>query len=73
MRCYFMRSSHIVDVEVLDVTDDTKTVEQAAKHFATRQADKFDGFEVWDRARFIHRFPANGNGKKNGNRRKSAA
>ena len=71
MRCYFIRGGHIVDVEVLNVASDTQAVEHAAKLFATRAKDKLDGFEVWDRARFIHRFP--GNGRKNGATRSPAA
>ena len=71
MRCYFMRGGHIVAVEVLDVAADAHAIEQAAKLFASRKDEMFDGFEVWDRARFIHRFPANG--KTRGNPRNSAA
>ncbi|MDE2166038.1 MAG: hypothetical protein KGJ66_06850 [Alphaproteobacteria bacterium] len=68
-----MRGGHIVGVEVLNTTSDAQAVEQATKLFAARRGEKVEGFEIWDRARFIHRFPANGNGKKNGDKRSSAA
>lgn len=72
MRCYFMRSGHIVDVEILDAADDAQAVEAARKLFAARQDAKLEGFEVWDRARFIHRFPASGAGTKTSSKRESA-
>ena len=63
MRCYFMRGGHIVAVEELKVASDAEAVERSAKLFAARKGDKLEGFEVWDRARFIHRFSVNGNSK----------
>ena len=74
MRCYFMRDGHIAAVEVLTDASDTAAIREADALFAERKdKDKFAGYEVWDRARFVHRFPANGNGKKNDNKRTSAA
>ncbi|MDE1903843.1 MAG: hypothetical protein KGI46_08305 [Alphaproteobacteria bacterium] len=72
MRCYFLRDGHIGAVELLTDVSDEAAIKEAEALFKERQ-DKYAGYEVWDRARFVHRFPANGNGKKNGNRRKSAA
>ena len=72
VRCYFLRDGHIVGVELLTDASDEAAIEEAEALFADRK-DKFAGYEVWDRARFVHRFPLNGNGKKNGSKRKSAA
>jgi len=72
MRCYFLREGHIGAVELLTDASDEAAIKEAEALFAERK-DKFTHYEVWDRARFVHRFPANGNGKKNGNKRKSAA
>ncbi|MGH6983109.1 MAG: hypothetical protein ACRED7_02205 [Stellaceae bacterium] len=56
MRCYFMRDGHIGAVEILADTSDAAAVAQAQALFEQRK-DKFAGFEVWDRARFVHRYP----------------
>ena len=70
MRCYFMRDGHIFSVDVLrqGMTDtDADAVKAGASLLRKRIAEKqvLDGFEVWDCARFIYRFPASGNGTGN--------
>ena len=50
MRCYFMRDGHIAGVELLDVNSDEEAIEKSKALFEERKS-KFEGFEVWDRAR----------------------
>jgi len=56
VRCYFMRDGHIAAVELLTDTSDVAAIAQALELFAKREG-KYAGFEVWDRARFVYRFP----------------
>jgi hypothetical protein len=56
VRCYFMRDGHIAAVDLVPDTSDAAAIEQAQERF-TRRQDKFTGFEVWDRARVVHRQP----------------
>jgi|SRR5690348_16398739 len=76
VRCYFMRNGHIGAVELLTDESDAAAIAQAQTLFEERK-HKYVGFEVWDRARFVHRFPPDGNfppgGKKSGNEPKPAA
>ena len=58
MRCYLMRNGHIAAVEILRETDDAKRIIEAKTFFvADGDKHKADGFEVWDGARFVYRFP----------------
>lgn len=57
MRCYFFRDHHIVAVEVLARQADTIAIDRARRLFEQRKG-RYSGFEVWDGARFIYRFPA---------------
>ena len=57
MRCYFMREGHIGAVEMVTDASDEAAVAEAKSLFAKRK-DAFSGFEIWDRARFVHRHPA---------------
>lgn len=57
MRCYMMRRGSIVSCEFLDAGPDESLVEQARKLFLARKSERFDAFEVWDRARRVHRQP----------------
>ena len=52
MRCYFVRDGHIAAVELLDVKSDEEAVEKCRGLFEERKS-KYEGFEVWDRARKI--------------------
>ena len=56
MRCYLFRRGHIAAVEVLATGSDDNLIQQARAVFETRK-NEFDGFEVWDRARFVYRLP----------------
>ena len=60
MRCYFMRRGHIEAVEVLTVLSDEDAMEQCRQLFKER-SERFEGFEVWDRNRYVYRYPP-GNG-----------
>ena len=65
-----MRDGHIAAVELLSDVSDAAAIGQALVLFKERQ-DKFAGFEIWDRARFVYRFPAD-DGTKNGGKPKPA-
>jgi hypothetical protein len=55
-RCYLTNNGKIETVETLDVATDEQAVREAEKVFRDRE-QQYSGFEVWQRARFIHRFP----------------
>lgn len=58
VRCYFLKDRHIISMELLKATDDAERVEEARKLFETTGKSKgADAFEVWDRKRFIYRYP----------------
>jgi hypothetical protein len=57
MRCYLMQKGHIVSVELLAAGPDSSLVEQAERIFAGKARMNFDGFEIWDGARFIYTYP----------------
>jgi hypothetical protein len=58
MRCYFMRRGHIAGVEPIPGLSSEETLVRARELFAERQeAHGYDGFEVWDLARFLFRHP----------------
>jgi hypothetical protein len=53
MRCYFLRGSHTVGIEMLPRgLSDPDTIATAYTLSAKRTA-RIDGLEVWDRARFV--------------------
>ena len=58
MRCYLMRNGHITAVAILTVgASDDRLIAEAQTIF--KNASRlYDGFEVWDRERFVFRFPA---------------
>lgn len=56
MRCYLLRKGHIAAVEVLNVASDEAAIAQARAVFEARKTD-YEGFEVWERARFVYRYP----------------
>lgn len=60
MRCYFMRDGHITAVEVVEADTDAEAVQLAIKVFYDRHtADRpYDGFELWDGSRIVHRHEA---------------
>lgn len=55
MRCYFMRGERIEAVELLKTGPDDKLIEQARELFREKASLAYDGFEVWDLNRFVHR------------------
>ena len=57
MRCYLMRRGHIASVEFLELGSDAELIEQGKAKFSARKAEGFEGFEVWDGARPLYRFP----------------
>jgi hypothetical protein len=59
MRCYFMRGGHIVDVEELPGLSDEEATAKAHALFLERKP-LFEGFELWERTRFLIRFPRPG-------------
>lgn len=56
MRCYFLSGGHISAVEILSALSDEDAVAEARLLFSQRNG-KFEGFEVWDRARVVLRHP----------------
>jgi hypothetical protein len=56
MQCYFMRDGHIAGVEMLTGLSDQDAIAKAQMLFSER-GHRFDGFEVWDRARVVVRHP----------------
>ena len=59
MRCFFLQGGHIVAVQLIDAESDADAIEQARALFMI-QGNKYEAFEVWDRARFLYRFPPEG-------------
>ncbi len=55
-RCYLTNNGKIETVEALDVATDEQAVREAEQVFRGR-SEQFSGFEVWQLARFVHRFP----------------
>ena len=57
MRCYLMRHGHIGAVELVSDASDAAAIKEATGLFETRSKEGFAGFEIWDRARLVHRHP----------------
>ena len=55
MRCYFMRAGRIAGVTFLKTGSDEALITQAQSALAQHADQGFDGFEVWDGTRFVHR------------------
>jgi hypothetical protein len=75
MRCYLMKGGHIAAVEILEnCPDDYSAIRAASECFFKREREGFEGFELWDRQRLVHRYPDpdnlegghSGNGAMNG-------
>jgi hypothetical protein len=58
MRCYFMRANRIEGVALLKPAPDADLIRQAEELFRARAAENYDGFEVWELNRFVHRSKA---------------
>jgi hypothetical protein len=57
MRCYFIKGGHIQAVEELPGLSDEQAVEKSHRLFAAKPEGRFDGFEVWERARVVLQWP----------------
>lgn len=57
MRCYFLRGGRIAGVEILPLGLSDEDAIARAHTLASKRKGPFDGFEVWDRARFVFRRP----------------
>lgn len=58
MRCYFMKHGQIFAVDYLRQNTDEARIAEARELFRLKGAKHgADGFEVWDGARFVYRFP----------------
>jgi len=55
MRCYFMRGGRIEGVTFLKSGPDNALIEEARSVYAKHAGQQFDGFEVWNGARFVYR------------------
>jgi hypothetical protein len=58
MRCYFMKDGHIASVEALPGLSDEQAVKASHQLFSEALQGRFDGFELWDRARVVTRWQA---------------
>jgi hypothetical protein len=56
MRRYFMRGGHIASVEELPGLTDDEALAKAHALFSERK-ELFQGFELWDRTRFLIQHP----------------
>jgi hypothetical protein len=57
MRCFFLRDGRIADFEMLTPgLSDEDAIAQAHILFSKRKGP-FEGFEVWDGARVVFRYP----------------
>lgn len=56
MRCYLMREGQIGAVEILIDSSDFAAIKQAKTLFEVKYKNRYSGFEVWNRARLVHRY-----------------
>jgi hypothetical protein len=57
MRCYFLRGGRIAGVEILPLGLSDEDAIARAHTLSSKRKGPFDGFEVWDGARFVFRLP----------------
>jgi hypothetical protein len=53
MLCYFLRDGHIAGVEMLPLGLSDEDAITRAHTLSSKRKGSFDGFEVWDHARFV--------------------
>jgi hypothetical protein len=53
MLCYFLRDGHVAGVEMLPLGLSDEDAITRANTLSSKRAGPFDGFEVWDHARFV--------------------
>ncbi len=56
MRCFFLRSGHIVSVQLLPGLSERDAIVKSHKLFAEAPKDRFDGFELWETTQFVMRY-----------------
>jgi hypothetical protein len=56
LRCYFLKSGHIVGVEEMLGLSEFEAIEKGRTLFETRKT-AVDGFEIWERARVVMQYP----------------
>jgi hypothetical protein len=69
MRCYFLRDGHIAGIEILPRGLSDEDAIARAHILSSKRIGPFDGFEVWDRARFVFRHPPSAEVKRLARRR----
>ncbi len=57
MWCYFLCGGHIAGVEVLPLGLSDEDAIARAQTLSSKRGGPFDGFELWDRARFVLKAP----------------
>jgi hypothetical protein len=57
MQCYFLRDGHLAGVAMLPLGLADEDAIARAHVLSSKRRGPFDGFEVWDRARFVFRLP----------------
>jgi hypothetical protein len=57
MQCYFLRDGHLAGVEILPPGLSDEDAIARAHALSSKRKGPFEGFEVWDRARFVFRQP----------------
>ena len=57
MRCYFINKGHIAAVEEMFGLTDEEAMSKCRELYLERKS-LYEGFEVWDRTRFLIRYPA---------------
>jgi hypothetical protein len=69
MLCYFLRDGHIAGVEMLPLGLSDEDAITRAHTLSSKRKGPFDGFEVWDRSRFVFRLPPSAEVKRLARRR----
>jgi hypothetical protein len=69
MRCYFLCDGHIVGIEILPLGLSDEDAIARAHILSSKRIGPFDGFEVWDHARFVCRHPPSAEEKRLARRR----
>jgi hypothetical protein len=64
MRCYFLCDGRVSGIEILPLGLSDEDAIVSAHILSSKRIGPFDGFEVWDRSRFIFRCPPYAEGKR---------
>ena len=60
MQCYFLRDGRLAGIEMLPLGLSDEDAIAMAHTLSSNRKGPCDGFEVWDRARFVFRLPVAG-------------